>query len=98
MILAYTTPQGWSMAAMIAYAAITNTLLDDALLDEQHALRGAGRRDDRRCARARQAQLLPLRRGERRAIHRRRIHAALWSPNSPPGGRTTGLAYNTAGR
>jgi glycoside/pentoside/hexuronide:cation symporter, GPH family len=27
MILAYTTPRGWSMGAMIAYAAITNTLL-----------------------------------------------------------------------
>ncbi len=27
MILAYTTPQGWSMGAMIAYACITNTLL-----------------------------------------------------------------------
>jgi Na+/melibiose symporter-like transporter len=27
MILAYTTPHGWSMAAMIAYAVITNTLL-----------------------------------------------------------------------
>jgi len=27
MVLAYTTPQGWSMAALVAYAAITNTLL-----------------------------------------------------------------------
>lgn len=27
MILAYTTPQGWNMAALVAYAAITNTLL-----------------------------------------------------------------------
>jgi GPH family glycoside/pentoside/hexuronide:cation symporter len=27
MVLAYTTPQGWSMAALIAYAGITNTLL-----------------------------------------------------------------------
>lgn len=27
MILAYTTPHGWSMGAMIAYAGITNTLL-----------------------------------------------------------------------
>ncbi|MEY4917695.1 MAG: Inner rane symporter YicJ, partial [Verrucomicrobiota bacterium] len=27
MILAYTTPQGWSMGALIAYACITNTLL-----------------------------------------------------------------------
>jgi Na+/melibiose symporter-like transporter len=27
MILAYTTPHGWSMGALIAYAAITNTLL-----------------------------------------------------------------------
>jgi Na+/melibiose symporter-like transporter len=27
MILAYTTPQGWSMGAMIAYAGITNTVL-----------------------------------------------------------------------
>ncbi len=27
MVLAYTTPKGWSMAAMIAYAAITNTML-----------------------------------------------------------------------
>lgn len=27
MILAYTTPHGWSMKALIAYAAITNTLL-----------------------------------------------------------------------
>jgi Na+/melibiose symporter-like transporter len=27
MILAYTTPNGWSMAALVAYAAITNTLL-----------------------------------------------------------------------
>ncbi|HYC71431.1 MAG TPA: MFS transporter [Opitutaceae bacterium] len=27
MILAYTTPDGWSMGALIAYAAITNTLL-----------------------------------------------------------------------
>jgi GPH family glycoside/pentoside/hexuronide:cation symporter len=27
MILAYTTPHGWSMAAMITYAVITNTLL-----------------------------------------------------------------------
>src|SRR5436190_3713256 len=27
MVLAYTTPQGWSMGALIAYAGITNTLL-----------------------------------------------------------------------
>jgi GPH family glycoside/pentoside/hexuronide:cation symporter len=27
MVLAYTTPRGWSMGALIAYAAITNTLL-----------------------------------------------------------------------
>jgi glycoside/pentoside/hexuronide:cation symporter, GPH family len=27
MILAYTTPQGWSLGAMVAYAAITNALL-----------------------------------------------------------------------
>jgi glycoside/pentoside/hexuronide:cation symporter, GPH family len=27
MVLAYTTPKGWSMGAMIAYAALTNTLL-----------------------------------------------------------------------
>ncbi len=27
MVLAYTTPKGWSMTGMIAYAAITNTLL-----------------------------------------------------------------------
>lgn len=27
MVLAYTTPHGWSMGALIAYAAITNTLL-----------------------------------------------------------------------
>ena len=27
MVLAYTTPKGWSMAWMIAYAAITNTLM-----------------------------------------------------------------------
>ena len=27
MVLAYTTPKGWSMGAMVAYAAITNTLL-----------------------------------------------------------------------
>ena len=27
MILAYTTPKGWSLAAMVAYAAITNTVL-----------------------------------------------------------------------
>jgi Na+/melibiose symporter-like transporter len=27
MVLAYTTPQGWSMAALVTYAAITNTLL-----------------------------------------------------------------------
>src|ERR1700691_1380936 len=27
MILAYTTPKGWSMGAMIVYAAITNTML-----------------------------------------------------------------------
>jgi Na+/melibiose symporter-like transporter len=27
MVLAYTTPKGWNMAAMIAYAAITNMLL-----------------------------------------------------------------------
>ena len=27
MVLAYTTPKGWSMAWMIAYAAITNTML-----------------------------------------------------------------------
>jgi GPH family glycoside/pentoside/hexuronide:cation symporter len=27
MVLAYTTPKGWSYAAMLAYAAITNTLL-----------------------------------------------------------------------
>jgi len=27
MILAYTTPKGWSMGALIAYAAITNTML-----------------------------------------------------------------------
>lgn len=27
MVLAYTTPDGWSMTAMIAYAAITNTIL-----------------------------------------------------------------------
>ena len=27
MVLAYTTPKGWSMAAMVTYAVITNTLL-----------------------------------------------------------------------
>ena len=27
MVLAYTTPHGWSVGAMIAYAAITNALL-----------------------------------------------------------------------
>ncbi len=27
MVLAYTTPKGWSMGALLAYAAITNTLL-----------------------------------------------------------------------
>lgn len=27
MVLAYTTPKGWSMAGLVAYAAITNTLL-----------------------------------------------------------------------
>jgi len=27
MVLAYTTPKGWSYAAMLAYAAVTNTLL-----------------------------------------------------------------------
>jgi Na+/melibiose symporter-like transporter len=27
MVLAYTTPKGWSMAALVTYAAITNTLL-----------------------------------------------------------------------
>jgi len=27
MVLAYTTPKGWSMGALVAYAAITNTLL-----------------------------------------------------------------------
>jgi Na+/melibiose symporter-like transporter len=27
MVLAYTTPHGWSMGALVAYAAITNTLL-----------------------------------------------------------------------
>ena len=27
MVLAYTTPKGWSMGSLIAYAAITNTLL-----------------------------------------------------------------------
>ena len=27
MVLAYTTPKGWSMGALIAYAGITNTLL-----------------------------------------------------------------------
>src|SRR3974390_1671270 len=27
MVLAYTTPRGWSMGALVAYAAITNTLL-----------------------------------------------------------------------
>lgn len=27
MILAYTTPKGWNMAALVAYAAITNTML-----------------------------------------------------------------------
>ena len=27
MVLAYTTPKGWSMPALIAYAAITNTML-----------------------------------------------------------------------
>ncbi|MEO5916814.1 MAG: MFS transporter [Luteolibacter sp.] len=27
MVLAYTTPKGWSMGALVAYAAVTNTLL-----------------------------------------------------------------------
>ena len=27
MVMAYTTPKGWSMGAMIAYAAITNGML-----------------------------------------------------------------------
>ena len=26
MVLAYTTPKGWSMGALVVYAAITNTL------------------------------------------------------------------------
>ena len=48
MVLAYTTPKGWSTSAMIAYAAVTNILLMTHLFGEQHALRGAGRRDDGR--------------------------------------------------
>ena len=64
MVLAYTTPKGWSLGAMIAYAAITNALLMTHLLHEQHALLGARRGDDRRYGRARETQFLSLHRRE----------------------------------
>ena len=77
MIAGLTTPDpswGWSTGMVIAYAGITNTL-DDALLDEQHALLALGG-DDGRPQRARPAELLPLRLGQRGAVHRRWLHAA----------------------
>jgi GPH family glycoside/pentoside/hexuronide:cation symporter len=46
MVLAYTTPHGWSMGMMIAYAGHHQHDPDDALLDEQHAVLGLGRRHD----------------------------------------------------
>ena len=49
---------------------------DDALLGEQHAVRGARRRDDGRLQRADEPQRLPLRRGEPGPARRDGLHAA----------------------
>ena len=62
---------------------------DDALFHQQHALLGAGRRHDRRCGRAREAQFLPLHRGQGRAIHGRRRDATVGCQIRRPHSRPT---------
>ena len=58
MILAYTTPRFWSAMAIIAYAGVTNILLMTLYSVNNMPYSALGRRDDRRCRRARQAQFL----------------------------------------
>ena len=61
---------------MIAYAAITNTLLMTLYSMNNMPYSRSGRRHDRRVERAHQAEFLPLRRGQHRAVHGRRFHPA----------------------
>ena len=49
MVLAYTTPKGWSPGAMIAYAAITNILLMTIYSMNNMPYAALGRRHDGRC-------------------------------------------------
>ena len=83
MVLAYTTPSAGARSAIVAYALDHQHAADDALLGEQHALRGAGRRDDRRRPGARQLEFVPLRGGECRAIHRSAVSRCRWWRNLP---------------
>ena len=75
MILAYTTPHGWSMAAMIAYAAITNTMLMTiySMNNMPYAALGGVMTGD--VNERAKLEFVPFHRGERGAIHRGRIHA-----------------------
>jgi hypothetical protein len=77
MILAYTTPQGWSMGKLIAYAAITNTLLM-TLYSMNNMPYGtpSGGVMTGDLKRAGKTQFLPLYRGEYRAVHRWRSYLA----------------------
>ena len=76
MVLAYTDAATFGTTGKLVYACVTNIAAHDAVLGEQHAVLGAGRRDDRRRQRAHEPVVVPLRGGDDRAVHRRRVHAA----------------------
>ena len=102
MILAYTTPHGWSMGAMIAYAVITNTMLMTiySMNNMPYAALGGVMTGD--VNRAREIEFVPVHRGERGAVHRGRVHAAAGGQTgaaSRGGRRRSALrTNNTAGR
>ena len=76
MVLAYTTPKGWSIGALDRLCGHHQHAADVHLLDEQHALCRPGRGDDGGHQRARQAEFIPLHGGQCGAVHCRWLHAA----------------------
>ena len=76
MILAYTTPMGWSTGGADRLCGDHEHAADVHLFDEQHALCGAGGGDDGGHRRAGEIEFVSVRRGEHGAIHRGGIHAA----------------------
>ena len=94
MVLAYTTPTGWSTSSLIVYACVTNILLMTLYSANNMpyaALGGVMTGDvDERA----KPQLLSLRRGQSRATRRRRLHAAaggqVRAPTAKANGRATG--------